>query len=120
MMISKDFRIILVCLVFPFLMWGQYSIQGVITDQNTGFAIADVEIYARSGQLLTVSNSEGFYQIQTATLGERNKLLKVLDDNLELIFFYYAYEPKEVSISLTQSLTYDVSLKSIAEALSTV
>lgn len=119
-MISKDFRIILVCLVFPFLMWGQYSIQGVITDQNTGFAIADVEVYARSGQLLAVSNSEGFYQIQTATLGERNKLLKVLDDNLELIFFYYAYEPKEVSISLTQSLIYDVSLKSIAEALSTV
>ena len=104
---AKSF-LVLITLMFSSSLFAQIKVSGVVTDAATNKLLKAVEIYDSSKGLLATTNAKGYYEF-TAEKG-----------NLPLVFFAHNYEVKEEMLTVTNDMTYNVSLAQLSETLTEV
>ena len=97
---------------FVFLVWfdsySQDKIQGIITELSSDLAIADVSIYNSTDDIISTSNSDGYFEIN------------VINYPAEIIFYTEGFDLKTLIVSEKPVNKVNVSLESKIEELDEV
>ena len=97
-----------ILLLSSLCIYGQHTLSGTITDQS-GVAVADVELYLREASLAVQSSSDGTFSFKNIPSGTYN-----------LVVFGYAYELVEEPIVISKNTIKDYKLKALGGFLSEV
>ena len=97
-----------ILLLSSLCIYGQHTLSGTITDQS-GVAVADVELYLREASLAVQSSSDGTFSFKNIPSGTYN-----------LVVFGYAYELVEEPIVISKNTIKDYKLKALGGSLSEV
>lgn len=108
MMRSKVFNTLLLCLILSPAM-AQYKVTGKVTSTETGEALEMVQVYDRSTNKTTFTNTKGEYILEDLKAGQH-----------DLVFFIYEYEVAEKFILLEGDLTLNLTLKRLSQELNEV
>ena len=104
---AKSF-LVLISLMFSSSLLAQIKVSGIVTDASTNKLLNAVEIYDSSKGLLATTNAKGYYEFTTEK------------GNVPLVFFAHNYEVKEEMLTITNDMTYNVSLAQLSETLTEV
>ncbi|MCH4551181.1 TonB-dependent receptor domain-containing protein [Aestuariibaculum lutulentum] len=104
----KDFKLLVVLFLFVSAVQAQHKIYGTVTNTGTKQPVAGVEIYDKTSGLKATTNASGYYQFNTDK------------QNLDLIFFSYEFQVKELPVAVANDAEINVELVSISVNLSEV
>ncbi|WMI65767.1 TonB-dependent receptor [Aestuariibaculum sp. YM273] len=104
----KDFKLLVILLLVAGVAQAQHKIYGTVTKTGSNEAVADVEIFDKTSGLLAKTNVSGYFEFIT------NK------QDLDLIFFSYEFQVKELPVSVANDAEINVELIPLSVSLSEV
>ena len=107
-MTLRDFKLLLVALLFSLPVIGQTKLSGYITNGSNKEVIANVQIYDRVSGELASSDSKGYFEF----FSEKKKLT--------LVFYISEFEILELEQTLEKNATLNVVLMPLQEDLSEI
>jgi len=105
---SKAFKILFLLLIANQVV-AQYKVTGTITNGESGTALKMVQVYDRTTNKTTFSNSKGAFVLEGLKKGAH-----------DLVIFVYEYKVFEKQINLTGDLKLDVALEPLSQQLNEV
>jgi Fe(3+) dicitrate transport protein len=103
----KDYSLVLLFLTISLLTNAQQKVSGTISDLS-GQPLNNVEVYDKASGRLATTNLQGYYEFSTEKQA------------LELVFFSYEFQIKEVNITLEADMVLNQTLEPLGEKLTAV
>ncbi len=109
MMRSKGYSLFVILLLAGSTAWAHFSLSGTIIDATTSKPIANAEVYNRTKNLLTTTNSKGYFEMRNLEAGE-----------YEIVIVSFEYETLERTIAVENNMTITIPMKEFSQELSEV
>lgn len=105
----KGYSLIILLLLLGATAKANFSLSGVVVDANTGKPIANAEVYNETKNLLTSTNSDGYFEMKDLPSG-----------TYQIVIVSLEYETLKKTIEISEDIRLTIPMKEYSQELSEV